>query len=103
MAIQIARLAAEFPDEEPTWFALNLSLFVLPFLAAYFARQRQLDARHWVLTAAPFAIAALVVNVYPWAADSDTEVLVALSLPVAPGSPSAFRTWAARFDRTSGA
>ena len=83
VAIQIARLAAEFPHEEPSWFARNLSLFVLPFLAAYFARQRQLDTRHWVLTAAPFALAALVVNVYPWAADSDTEVLVALSLPVA--------------------
>jgi hypothetical protein len=83
VAIQIARLAAEFPHEEPTWFARNLSLFVLPFLAAYFARQRQLDTRHWVLTAAPFALAAFVVNVYPWAADSDTEVLVALSLPVA--------------------
>ena len=83
VTIQIARLAADFPDEEPTWFARNLSLFVLPFLAAYFARRRQLDMRHWALTAAPFALAALVVNVYPWAAGSDTEVLVALSLPVA--------------------
>ena len=36
----------------------------------------------WALTAAPFAVAALVVNVYPWDADSATEVLVALHLPV---------------------
>jgi hypothetical protein len=34
------------------------------------------------LTAAPFAIAALVVNVYPYGADSDTEALVALHLPL---------------------
>src|SRR5919108_6580098 len=34
VVIQVARLAAGFPDEEPTWFARNLSLFVLPFLAA---------------------------------------------------------------------
>jgi hypothetical protein len=82
IAIQVARLAAGFPDEEPTWFARNLALFVLPFLAAYFARQRRLDVRGWVLTTTPFALAALVVNVYPYDADSDTEILVSLYLPV---------------------
>jgi hypothetical protein len=83
VAIQVARLAAGFPDDEPTWLARNATLFVLPFLAAYFARERQLDLRHWLLTAAPFAVAALVVNLYPWGADSDTEALVVVSLPVA--------------------
>jgi hypothetical protein len=82
VAIQVARLAAGFPDDEPTWFARNLGLVVLPFLAAYFARGRQLDVRGWMLTAAPFVLAALVVNLYPYAADSDTETLVALHLPV---------------------
>jgi hypothetical protein len=82
VAIQVARLAAGFPDEEPTWLGRNASLFVLPFLAAYFARQRQLDIRHWVLAAAPFVLAALVVNLYPWGADSDTEALVIVTLPV---------------------
>ena len=82
VAIQVARLAAHAPDEEPTWLVRNVSLFVLPFLAAYFARRRQLDTRHWVLTAAPFVLAALVVNLFPYDADSDTEVLVALHLPV---------------------
>ena len=72
VAIQVARLAAGFPDDEPTWFARNLGLFVLPFLAAYFARQRDLDVRAWALTAAPFAVAAVVVNAYPWTEDSDT-------------------------------
>jgi hypothetical protein len=84
VAIQIARLAADASSGGGTsWLARNATLFVLPFLAAYFARGRQLDARRWVLTAAPFAVAALVVNLYPWEADSDTEVLVALYLPVA--------------------
>jgi hypothetical protein len=82
VAIQVARLAADFPDEEPHWFFRNAGLFVLPFLAAYFARRRELDLRGWLLTAAPFALAALVVNVYPWDVDSDTEALVALHLPV---------------------
>ena len=82
VAIQVARLAAQFPDEEPEWLLRNISLFVLPFLAGYFARRRQLDTRGWVLTAAPFVILALIVNLYPYDADSDTELLVALHLPV---------------------
>ena len=82
VVVQVARLAADFPDEEPTWLARNLGLFVLPFLAAYFARRRQLDTRQWALTAVPFAVAALVVNLYPYGADSNTEMLVALHLPV---------------------
>jgi hypothetical protein len=82
VALQVARLAAGFPDEEPSWLFRNGTLFVLPFLAAYFARRRQLDSRQAALTAVPFVLAALVVNVYPYGADSDTEVLVALHLPV---------------------
>jgi hypothetical protein len=82
VVVQVARLAAGFPDEEPNWPFRNATLFVLPFLAGYFARRRQLDPRQWVLTAAPFVLAALVVNLYPWGADSDTEALVALHLPV---------------------
>jgi hypothetical protein len=82
VAIEVARLAAGFPGKEPTWFTRNLSLFVLPFLAAYFARRRQLSTRAWMLAAAPFALVALVINVYPYDAGSDTEILVALHLPV---------------------
>ena len=82
VVVQVARLAAHFPDDEPGWLLRNGTLFVLPFLAGYVARRRQLDTRRWVLTAAPFALAALVVNLYPYDADSATEALVALHLPV---------------------
>ena len=82
VVIQVARLAAGFPDEEPNWFVRNLSLFVLPFLAGYFARRRQLDTGRWVLAAAPFVLGALIVNLYPYDPDSDTEILVAVHLPV---------------------
>jgi hypothetical protein len=82
VVVQVARLAAGFPDEEPSWLFRNAGLFVLPVLAGYFARQRQLDATRWALAAAPFALAALVVNLYPYDADSATEALVALHLPV---------------------
>jgi hypothetical protein len=83
VAMQVARLAADFPDEEAERLFLNLSLLVLPFLAGYFAHRRQLDPRRWVLAAAPFALLALVVNLYPFGADSATELLVGLYLPVA--------------------
>src|SRR6188474_2415332 len=83
VVIQVARLAAGFPDDEPTWFARNLGLLVLPFLAAYFAHRRGLDVGAWLVTAVPFVVAAVVVNVYPWGDDSDTEVIAALALPVA--------------------
>ena len=82
VAMQLARLAAQFPDEEPEWLLRNLGLFVVPFLAGYFARRRQLDPRRCVLTAAPFVLCALVVNLYPFGAGSATELLVALHLPV---------------------
>jgi hypothetical protein len=82
VAMQVARLAAHFPDDEPGWLVRNISLFVLPFVAGYFARRRQLDTRRCVLTAVPFVLAALVVNLYPYRADSATELVVALHLPV---------------------
>jgi hypothetical protein len=83
VAMQVARLAADFPDEEPDWLGRNISLFVLPFVAGYFARRRQLDTRRCILAAVPFVLAALVVNLYPFGADSATERVAALHLPVA--------------------
>ncbi len=82
VAVQVGRLAARFPGEQPVWPLRNLGLFVLPFLAGFFARRRRLGTRQWLLVAAPFALAALVVNLYPWDADSGTELLVAAHLPV---------------------
>jgi hypothetical protein len=82
VAVQLARLAAGFPDDAPAWFARNLGFFVLPFLAATFARRRALDARRCLIAAAPFVGAAVVVNVYPFGDGSATGDLVALHLPV---------------------
>jgi len=79
---QVVRVAAEASDGEPWWLLRNVSLFVLPFLAGYFARRRQLDLRGWAVTAAPFVVAGLVVNLYPYRAGSATELLVGLHLPV---------------------
>ena len=45
----------------PLAFTVFTFVFVLPFLAAYFAHRRELRARAWVVTLAPFAVAALVI------------------------------------------
>ena len=104
VAIQVARLAAHFPTEEPEWLLRNGGLLVLPFLAGYFARRRRLDPRQWVLLAAPFMLAALVVNLYPYHADSATEIARrGSSARRAVVRGRRIRTWAARSDRTSGA
>jgi hypothetical protein len=79
---QIARLVAGFPDEEPGWLLRSASLLVAPFLAAWFVRRRRLPLRPALLLAAAFAVAAVVVNVYPFGDDAATEVLVAAHLPV---------------------
>ena len=82
VAAQVVRLSADLANGTPGWPARNLALFVVPFLAGYFAHRRGLDRRGWLLTAAPFVIVALVINLYPYRPGSGTELLVALHLPV---------------------
>ena len=80
---QVVRIAADASESEPLWLLRNAGLFVLPLLAGYFARRRQLGLRGWALTAAPFVVAAVVVNLYPYRVGSATQILVGVHLPVA--------------------
>ena len=82
VTVQIVRLIGGFPDEEPAWLFRNASLLVIPFIAGWFMRRRRLPLRHCLLTAAAFAAAAFVINVYPYRQDSATEALAAAHLPV---------------------
>ncbi len=82
VCVQLARLAAGFPGEESPWLFRNANLFVLPFLAGYFARRRALSARHWLFVAIPVVLAAVVINVYPFRSGGFTEALAAMHLPV---------------------
>jgi hypothetical protein len=69
--------------ELPTFYIRNLSLFVLPFLATFFAWKRSLapSSRTWL--AAPFVVAATVINLMPFAPGAHTMVLASLHLPLA--------------------
>ena len=82
VTFQIAFLAAASPPEESSWLLRNASLFVLPFLAGYFVARRRLSWNQVLVTAAPFVIAAVVINVYPFIDGGSTEVLAASHLPV---------------------
>jgi hypothetical protein len=63
-------------------FGRNVALFVFPFLAGYFVWKRQQPLRSWALLLVPAAVLAVVVNVYPFVRDGDTEVLAAIHAPI---------------------
>ncbi len=65
------------------FFPRNLAVLVLPFLAAYFLWRRDLRPMIAGVVAAGFALLAVVLNAYPFAADSDTETLAIIHGSVA--------------------
>jgi hypothetical protein len=74
-------------DRNVPFYARNASLFVLPFVTAYFAWKRRMAPRHRAWLAVAFVAGAVVVNMYPFArratGPSYTEALSALHLPIA--------------------
>lgn len=83
IAVKVPAVVGLDLGEDPGFYLRNLGLFVLPFLAGYFARTRRLGARALLLLALPFVLAAVVANVYPFTATGATVVLTAIHLPVA--------------------
>jgi hypothetical protein len=83
VAVKLPALFGIALDDDPGFYARNLSLFVLPFVAGYFAWKRRLDAQTLGWLAAAFVGAALFANLYPFLPESDTEALAALHLPIA--------------------
>ena len=71
------------PDSNESFYLRNISLFVLPFLATFFAFKRKLQPsrRYWL--AAPFIAAALIANLLPFQPSGHTLVLAAIHLPIA--------------------
>jgi len=72
----------DFERDEP-FYARNLSLFVLPALAGYFAWKRKLDAITCVWLLLAFAGAGVIANGFPFSQPGDTALLTALHLPIA--------------------
>jgi hypothetical protein len=82
VVIQLGRLTAGTP-EPALWFVRDLGLFLLVPLVAYFAWSRSLSRRRALLVTATVAVLALVATAYPFPQRSDTQLLVAVHLPVA--------------------
>ena len=86
VAIKIPALFGIGWDQDPEiiFYLRNISLFVLPFLTAYFVWKRHIfDIRtlRWVVAA--FVAATIFANVYPFASGGHTQVLAVLHLPMA--------------------
>jgi len=65
------------------WFAQNVSLLILPFLAAFLGWKRALPARGWAGLAGGFVAGALVVNLMPFQPEGYTMTLAIIHLPMA--------------------
>jgi hypothetical protein len=84
IAIQALVQPAIQPDSPASEMLLvrNAPIVVLVFLSWYFARSQRLATWQVALGSVPFAVAALVVNLFPWATDSSTHLQTAIHTPV---------------------
>ncbi len=83
-----AALAIKIPalfgiEIQSAFYAINLSLFILPILAAYLVVQTGNVRPRAVLLAAPFLGAAAIINIYPLTHWGDATLLTILHLPIA--------------------
>ncbi|PKM76098.1 MAG: hypothetical protein CVU90_14345 [Firmicutes bacterium HGW-Firmicutes-15] len=64
------------------FYLRNMSLFILPFIAAFFLIKRKANRKTWSIIMANFIIAALIINIYPSFSPYNTEILSSLHLPL---------------------
>jgi hypothetical protein len=83
VALKVPALFGLDFEKGAAFYARNVSVLVLPFLAGYFAWKRGLDAVALNLVAAAFVVAAFFANAYSFAPKSSTEPLLAMHLPIA--------------------
>lgn len=83
LAIKVPALFGMDLNEDATFYARNVTFFVLPLLTGYFVWKRGAGKTTIGWMAAAFAAAAVVMNVYPFSGDADTLGLAALHLPIA--------------------
>jgi hypothetical protein len=83
VAVKVPALLGLDLDSHADFYARNATLFVLPFLAAYFAWKRQLGwSASLRLLVPPFLLGAVLANAYPFDDGGSTEALFAIHLPI---------------------
>ena len=80
--IQAARILSGVPRVTDSWFIRDLSLFVLPVLAAYFAVLSRMPWSRVLALGGATAALALAVNLFPFSPGASTDLLIAIHLPV---------------------
>ncbi|MBX6765293.1 MAG: hypothetical protein IRY88_16740 [Rubrobacteraceae bacterium] len=83
VAIKVPAFFGVQPDQDPGFYARNLSLFVFPILTGYFAWKRRIGTSSLWRLAVAFVAAGVFANVYPFASEGYTETLTALHMPIA--------------------
>ncbi len=70
-------------DHDASFYARNLSFFVLPVLAGYFIWKRRASRRTIMMAVGGFTVGAVFANLYPFMSGGSTEGLTSLHLPIA--------------------
>ncbi|SCG45659.1 hypothetical protein GA0070609_1661 [Micromonospora echinaurantiaca] len=83
VSVKVPELFGMRLDEDGRFYATNLGLFTLPWLAAFLAWRRQAGRALIGAMVALFALGAVAANAYPLAEDSQSVVLTSIHLPIA--------------------
>ncbi|GAA1943094.1 permease prefix domain 1-containing protein [Microbacterium deminutum] len=83
LAINLPKLFGFTLASNPDVYLRNAPVLVLPFLAAFFLIRRRARLATVIAVAAPFVVAGILLNVYPFASGGVTEVLAAIHAGVA--------------------
>src|SRR5262245_35984959 len=86
VAIKVPELFGLNIEGEPAdefFYMRNITLFVLPFLAGFFALKHSLRKSGWIWLAIPFVAAALIMNLLPFKIERQTSILAIIHLPIA--------------------
>ena len=78
LVVKIPALFGLTIEGDPEFYARNLALLILPFLAAYFLIRHRSGIGTVVAVTVPFVAMALVLNLYPFALDGSTLPLAVL-------------------------
>ena len=83
VSFKVPQLFGMSMDDHASFYALNLSLFAMPWLAGFLGWRRRVGRRLiWTLVAL-FALGAVAANVYPLTDTSQSVVLTGIHLPIA--------------------
>lgn len=82
-SVKVPELFGLSIDEDGSFYATNLGLFALPWLAAFLAWRRQATKALIGLLLVLFALGAVAANVYPLTDDSQSVVLTTIHLLIA--------------------